>query len=152
MQQLEFDLRLDYERNLKDNLITVAKFAQEQMKQDLYDNGRPLKTVESEQEAYGIAAQQYVKVGGKAKMLKGGMDDFLKLLDADGEVTQVAGTIYNAAIELAQESILMAAQASRILSDLYYQTPKTPMEEYLDAQDLETQEDPEDAEDPEENN
>jgi len=46
----------------------------------------------------------------------------------------------------------MAAQASRILSDLYYQTPKTPMEEYLDAQDLETQEDPEDAEDPEENN
>ncbi len=23
MQQLEFDLRLDYERNLKDNLITV---------------------------------------------------------------------------------------------------------------------------------
>ena len=143
MQQLEFDLRLDYERNLKDNLITVAKFAQEQMKQDLYDNGRPLKTVESEQEAYGIAAQQYVKVGGKAKMLKGGMDDFLKLLDADGEVTQVAGTIYNAAIELAQESILMAAQASRILSDLYYQTPKTPMEEYLDAEDLETEGEPE---------
>ena len=66
MQQLEFDLRLDYERNLKDNLITVAKFAQEQMKQDLSDNGRPLKTVESEQEAYGIAAQQYVKVGAKA--------------------------------------------------------------------------------------
>ena len=96
MQQLEFDLRLDYERNLKDNLITVAKFAQEQMKQDLSDNGRPLKTVESEQEAYGIAAQQYVKVGAKAKMLKGGMDDFLKLLDADGEVTQVAGTGHRA--------------------------------------------------------
>lgn len=143
MQQLEFDLRLDYERNLKDNLITVAKFAQEQMKQDLSDNGWPLKTVESEQEAYGIAAQQYVKVGAKAKMLKGGMDDFLKLLDADGEVTQVAGTIYNAAIELAQEGILMAAQASRILSDLYYQTPKTPMEEYLDAEDLETENEPE---------
>lgn len=143
MQQLEFDLRLDYERNLKDNLITVAKFAQEQMKQDLSDNGRPLKTVESEQEACGIAAQQYVKVGAKAKMLKGGMDDFLKLLDADGEVTQVAGTIYNAAIELAQEGILMAAQASRILSDLYYQTPKTPMEEYLDAEDLETENEPE---------
>ena len=76
-------------------------------------------------------------------MLKGGMDDFLKLLDADGEVTQVAGTIYNAAIELAQEGILMAAQASRILSDLYYQTPKTPMEEYLDAEDLETENEPE---------
>lgn len=137
MQQLEFDLRLDYERNLKDNLITVAKFAQEQMKQDLSDNGRPLKTVESEQEAYGIAAQQYVKVGAKAKMLKGGMDDFLKLLDADGEVTQVAGTIYNAAIELAQEGILMAAQASRILADLYYAEPRTPLEEYMDAGEVE---------------
>ncbi len=145
MQQLEFDLRLDYERNLKDNLITVAKFAQEQMKQDLYGNGRPLKTVESEQEAYGIAAQQFVKVCAKEKQLKGTMDDFLKLLDADGEATQVSGTIYNAAIELAQESILMAAQASRILSDLYYQTPKTPIEEYLDAEELETEGEPEES-------
>mgnify|MGYP001035347120 CR=1 FL=1 len=143
MQQLEFDLRLDYERNLKDNLITVAKFAQEQMRQNLEDEGRPLKMVESKQEAYGIAAQQFVKVCAKEKQLKGEMDDFLKLLDADGEATQVAGTIYNAAIELSQECILMAAQASRILSDLYYQTPKTPMEEYMDAEELESQEEPE---------
>lgn len=104
MYQMEFDLRLDYERNLKDNLNTVARFAGEQMRQNMEEEGRPLKTVESKQEAYGIAAQQYVKVGVKTKMLKGGMDDFLKLLDADGEVTQVAGTIYSAAMELAQES------------------------------------------------
>ena len=35
MGQLEFDLRLDYERSLKENLIAVAKFAGEQMKKDL---------------------------------------------------------------------------------------------------------------------
>lgn len=134
MYQMELDLRLDYERNLKDNLNTVARFAGEQMRQNLEEEGRPLKTVESKQEAYGIAAQQYVKVSTKAKMLKGEMDDFLKLLDADGEATQVAGTIYNAAMELAQESILMAAQASRILADLYYTEPRTPMEEYLEAE------------------
>lgn len=133
MGQLEFDLRLDYERNLKDNLITVTKFAGEQMKQNLEDEGRPLKAVESKQEAYGIAAQQFVKVCTKEKALKGQMDDFLKLLDADGEATQVAGTIYNAAMELAQESILMAAQASRILADLYYTEPRTPLEEYMEA-------------------
>lgn len=133
MGQLEFDLRLDYERNLKDNLITVTKFAGEQMKQNLEDEGRPLKAVESKQEAYGIAAQQFVKVCAKEKALKGQMDDFLKLLDADGEATQVAGTIYNAAMELAQESILMAAQASRILADLYYTEPRTPLEEYMEA-------------------
>lgn len=134
MGQMEFDLRLDYERSLKDNLIAVAKFAGEQMRQNLEENGRPLKTVESKQEAYGIAAQQYVKIGAKSKVLKGEMDDFLKLLDADGEATQVAGTIYNASMELAQESILMAAQAARILADLYYTEPRTPLEEYAEAQ------------------
>ena len=143
MYQMELDLHLDYERNLKDNLNTVARFAGEQMRQNMEEEGRPLKTVESKQEAYGIAAQQYVKVGVKTKMLKGGMDDFLKLLDADGEVTQVAGTIYNASMELAQESILMAAQASRILADLYYAEPRTPMEEYLEAADTEEQEEDE---------
>lgn len=107
------------------------------MRQNLEEEGRPLKMVESKQEAYGIAAQQYVKVGAKTKMLKGEMDDFLKLLDADGEATQVAGTIYNAAMELAQESILMAAQASRILADLYYAEPRTPMEDYLEAEENE---------------
>lgn len=137
MGQLEFDLRLDYERNLKDNLITVTKFAGEQMRQNLEDEGRPLKAVESKQEAYGIAAQQFVKVCTKEKALKGQMDDFLKLLDADGEATQVAGTIYNAAMELAQESILMAAQASRILEDLYYTEPRTPLEEYMEAAETE---------------
>ncbi len=137
MGQLEFDLRLDYERSLKDNLIAVTKFAGEQMKQNLEDEGRPLKAVESKQEAYGIAAQQFVKVCTKEKALKGQMDDFLKLLDADGEATQVAGTIYNAAMELAQESILMAAQASRILADLYYTEPRTPLEEYMEAEETE---------------
>jgi predicted metal-dependent hydrolase len=137
MGQLEFDLRLDYERSLKDNLIAVTKFAGEQMKQNLEDEGRPLKAVESKQEAYGIAAQQFVKVCTKEKALKGQMDDFLKLLDADGEATQVAGTIYNAAMELAQESILMAAQASRILADLYYTEPRTPLEEYMEAEGTE---------------
>lgn len=137
MEQLELDLRLDYERSLKENLIAVTKFAGSQMRKELEDNGRPLKSVESKQEAYGIAAQQFVKVCSKNKALKGQMDDFLKLLDADGEATQVAGTIYNAAMELAQESILMAAQASRILADLYYAEPRTPLEECMDAEDME---------------
>lgn len=143
--QMELDLHLEYERNLKDNLNTVAKFAGEQMRQDLAEQGRPLKTVESKQEAYGIAAQQYVKVQAKGKLLKGQMDDFLKLLDADGEATTVAGTIYNAAIELSQEAILMAAQASRILADLYYQT-STPIEDYLNAGDLDEAEETEEDE------
>lgn len=134
-EQQSLDLRLDYERSLKDNLTNVAKFAEQQMRENLKQEGRPLKTVESKQEAYGIAAQNYVQVCMKQKVLKGEMDDFLKLLDADGEATQVAGTIYNAAIELAQAAVIMGAQASRILADLYYTTPKTPLEEYMEADD-----------------
>lgn len=146
-KQQEIDLRLDYERSLKDNLINVAKFTEVQMKENAETEGRPLKTVESKQEAYGIAAQTYVQVCQKQKTLKGEMDDFLKLLDADGEATQVAGTIYNAALELAQTAVIMAAQASRILADLYYTTPKTPVEEFMETQD--SDEYPEYDEDPE---
>lgn len=46
-EQMELDLRLRYERNLKDNLDAVSKFAGEQMRMDLESEGRPLKTVVS---------------------------------------------------------------------------------------------------------
>jgi hypothetical protein len=144
-KQQELDLRLDYERSLKDNLINVANFTETQMKEHAEEDGRPLKTVESKQEAYGITAQTYVQVCQKQKTLKGEMDDFLKLLDADGEATQVAGTIYNAALELAQSAVTMAAQASRILADLYYATPKTPLEEFMDAEETEDEADAEEG-------
>lgn len=149
-EQMELDLRLRYERNLKDNLDAVSKFAGEQMRMDLESEGRPLKTVVSAQEAYGIAMQQYVKVQAAQKILKNGMDDFLKLMETDNEVVQVSGSIYNAAIELAQEGILMAVQASRILKDLYYRDT-TPIEEYLDSEDLEEAEPEAEEEETEDN-
>lgn len=149
-EQMELDLRLRYERNLKDNLDAVSKFAGEQMRIDLESEGRPLKTVVSAQEAYGIAMQQYVKVQAAQKILKNGMDDFLKLMETDNEVVQVSGSIYNAAIELAQEGILMAVQASRILKDLYYRDT-TPIEEYLDSEDLEEAEPETEEEETEDN-
>ena len=133
MGQIELDLRLNYDRSLKENLINVAKFTENQMKQE---NQMP-KAVESKQEGYGIAAQAYVKVTACQKTLKGSMDDYLKLLDADGEANQVTGEIYNAALELAQASVIMAAQASRILADLYFEQAKSPLEEYLDTTELE---------------
>lgn len=134
-EQYELDLRLDYERDLKTNLTQVIRFAGEQQRHDLEENGRPLKRVESTQEGYGIAAQAYVKVCGKNKILKGQMDDFLKLLDGGDDVASISGQIYNACLELSIEAVLMAAQAERILKDLYYTTPRTPLEEFTDAED-----------------
>lgn len=133
--QYEMDLRLDYERDLKTNLTQVIRFAGDQRRHDLEENGRPLRRVESTQEGYGIAAQAFVKVSGKHKILKGQMDDFLKLLDAGDDAASIAGQIYNACLELSQEAVLMAAEAERILKDLYYTTPRTPLEEFTDAED-----------------
>ena len=128
-EQQELDLRLDYERDLKTNIVTVAKFTGQKMAEDLEAVGRPLTEIRTKQEAYGVAAQQFVKVGQKQKALKGGMDDFLKSLESDGEATQIAGALYNSGIELAQEAVIMAAHAKRILEDLYY-GQQTPLEEY----------------------
>lgn len=133
-EQMELDLRLDYERDLKTNIATVAKFTGQKMKEDLEDAGRPLTTIRTKQEAYGVAAQQFVRVAQKNKSLKGEMDDFLKSLEGDGEATQIAGALYNSGIELAQEAVIMAAHAKRILEDLYYGAA-TPLEEYSAQQE-----------------
>ena len=129
-EQMEIDLRLDYEKDLKTNIATVTKFTGQKMAEDLENVGRPLTQIRTKQEAYGVAAQQFVKVGQKQKALKGEMDDFLKSLESDGEATQIAGALYNSGIELAQEAVIMAAHAKRILEDLYYGTT-TPMEDYM---------------------
>lgn len=129
-EQMELDLRLDYEKDLKTNIATVTKFTGQKMAEDLENVGRPLTQIRTKQEAYGVAAQQFVKVGQKQKALKGEMDDFLKSLEGDGEATQIAGALYNSGIELAQEAVIMAAHAKRILEDLYYGTT-TPMEDYM---------------------
>lgn len=128
-EQMELDLRLDYERDLKANIMTVARFTGQKMAEDLESAGRPLTTIRTKQEAYGVAAQQFVKLGQKYKALKNEMDDFLKSLEGDGEAAQIAGTLYNSGIELAQEAVIMAAHAKRILEDLYYGAA-TPIENY----------------------
>ena len=132
-EQMELDLRLDYERDLKTNVVTVTSFAGQKMAEDLEAAGRPLTTIRSKQEAYGVAAQQFVKVLQKQKSLKSEMEDFLKILDGDGEATQIAGTLYNAGIELAQEAVIMAAHAKRILEDLYYTDGMAPLESYVES-------------------
>ena len=55
------------------------------------------------------------------KSTKTDMDDLLKLLpNGDGDVLNVIGSLYNSAVEVAVESIKLAAQAQRIMDDLYY--------------------------------
>lgn len=132
-EQMEIDVRLESEKDLKTNVGKVIKFFYDKRRVEAEESGWPLKRVESKHEGYGIAAEAYSKIGAKAKVLKGGMEDYLKLLQVKGEDgVSICGDIYNQALELAMEAIGMAADATRILNDLYYgYDSRTPIEQAI---------------------
>lgn len=150
-EQMEIDVRLESEKDLKTNVGKVIKFFYDKRRMEAEESGYPLKKVESKHEGYGIAAEAYSKIGAKAKVLKNGMEDYLKLLQVKGEDgISICGDIYNQALELAMEAIGMAADATRILNDLYYgYDSRTPIEQAIaemKAQDAQEGAEFEDAE------
>lgn len=131
-EQMEIDITLESDRDLKENMQATAKFALGQ----IMEYQHPTK-VKNRHEGYGIAAEGYASLQGKMKSTKTDMDDLLKLLpNGDGDVLNVIGSLYNSAVEVAVESIKLAAQAQRIMDDLYYgESRPTPLEELMDAED-----------------
>lgn len=129
--QMEFDLTLESERSLKDNVQKVIKFALEQIME--YDH--PEK-VRNRHEGYGIAAEGFSSLGQRMKNANGDMKMMLSLLpNGERDILNVVGSLYNSAAEIAVEAIKLAAQSQRILDDLYYGESKTPMEEYIESQE-----------------
>lgn len=129
--QMEFDLTLESERSLKDNVQKVIKFALEQIME--YDHP---EQVRNRHEGYGIAAEGYSALQQKVKAANGEMQTMLKLLpNGEGDILNVVGSLYNSAAEIAVEAIKLAAQSQRILDDLYYGESKTPIEEYIEGQE-----------------
>lgn len=132
-EQMEIDVRLESEKDLKTNVGKVIKFFYDKRRMEAEESGWPLKQVKSKHEGYGIAAEAFSKIGAKQKTLKRGMDDYLALLQVKGEDgVSICGDIYNQALELAMEAIGMAADATRILNDLYYgYDSRTPIEQAI---------------------
>lgn len=132
-EQMEIDVRLESEKDLKTNVGKVIKFFYDKRRMEAEESGWPLKSVESKHEGYGIAAEAYSKIGAKVKSLKSGMETYLKLLQVKGEdCVSICGDIYSQALELAMEAIGMAADATRILNDLYYgYDSRTPIEQAI---------------------
>lgn len=129
--QMEFDLTLESERSLKDNVQKVIKFAPEQIME--YDHP---EQVRNRHEGYGIAAECYSSLQGRVKAANGEMQTMLKLLpNGEGDILNVVGSLYNSAAEIAVEAIKLAAQSQRILDDLYYGESKTPIEDYIEGQE-----------------
>lgn len=129
--QMEFDLTLESERSLKENVQKVIKFALEQIME--YDHP---EQVRNRHEGYGIAAECYSSLQGRVKAANGEMQTMLKLLpNGEGDILNVVGSLYNSAAEIAVEAIKLAAQSQRILDDLYYGESKTPIEDYIEGQE-----------------
>ena len=114
--QMDFDLTLESERSLKDNVQKVIKFALEQIME--YDHP---EQVRNRHEGYGIAAECYSSLQGRVKAANGEMQTMLKLLpNGEGDILNVVGSLYNSAAELAVEASKLAAQSQRIRDELYY--------------------------------
>lgn len=138
-EQMELDVRLDSEKDLKDNVAKVIQFAYNKRNIEAEEMGRPIPAVRNKHEGYGIAAEAWSKIQIKEKDIKNGMGDYLALLQVQGEdAIRSCARLYDAAMNLAIEAIGMAADMNRILNDLYYGNhEKTPLEEYAESMEEE---------------
>lgn len=136
-EQMEIDVTLQSDRDLKDNMQAAAKFALGQFMEE-----KCPANVRNRHEGYGIAAEGYSALSQKMKAAKDDMATMLKLLPTgDGDIMNVVGSLYNSSVEIAVEAIKLAAQSQRILNDLYYGEEKTPLEEYMEESEGEADED-----------
>jgi hypothetical protein len=136
-EQMKMDLTLQRDRDLKENVQLMVRFALQQILNE--DCPDPVK---NRHEGYGIAADKYSALGGSMKSIQDDMKTYLKLLADEGNSTlNTVGSLYNSAVEAAVKSIRLAAETQRILNDLYYGEKKTPLEEYIEEQDVDNNED-----------
>lgn len=153
-EQMELDVTLFGERELKDNVSLAVEFACRQIA------AQNQKVVESNHEGYGIAAEGKVALDSAMKKVSDDMKLFLRILPAgSSDAISAASSLKNSAIEVVFEAVKLAANADRVMNDLYKvaQSESTPIEEYnLEDQDEEFEEaeeqDPEEAEEMQEEN
>lgn len=128
-EQMEMDVRLDSERDLKENISTVVKFLYDQRNREVN-----VSKVRNKHEGYGIAAEAFAKIAGKEKIVKTTMNMYLGGLQVDGEdCVQTVSSLYNSVVDMACDTISMAADLHRILNDMYYDVDsRTPLEKAID--------------------
>lgn len=128
-RQMEFDMTLDSERDLKANIEVTLSFACKQLKK------RDLAPIKNRQEGYGVAAEYFSNLQVAQKKVAEGMKSFLLILQGDDSgAVSAASDLYAASSEVVLHATQMAAQMDRIMNDLYYcGITKTPIEECIDA-------------------
>lgn len=132
--QTSFDVSLESERELKDNVMVAIEFACKQVDREAR------KQVESRHEGYGIASERMNALSNSMKVVGDSMKTFLRILPAgDREAIDAASILKNAAIEAVYEAVLLAANADKVMNDLYEiaREEVSPLEAYAEAQENE---------------
>ena len=132
-EQTELDLRLDWERDMDENIEVLVSFAYRVLMDAQGGN-----VVKNRHEGYGLLAEQYVNVNATLKGLKDDMAAYLKILPIDDfKAVDAVASIDGSLHKLIVAAVSMAAQAKRISDELYQMTAsiKTPIEEYMESQD-----------------
>lgn len=127
--QMEFDTRLDSERDLQENVAAATEFACKQL------TSMQLPRVTSRHDGYGIASQYYSALKNQMKAVDQDMKVFLSILASDdSKGIEAASALKNSASEVTMAAVNLTAQANRIANDLYMAVGevKTPIEEYMD--------------------
>ena len=130
--QMSFDVSLESERELKDNVMMAVEFACKQVDREAG------KQVESRHEGYGIAAERMNALSNSMKVVGDSMKTFLRILPAgDREAIDAASSLKNAAIEAVYEAVLLAANADKVMNDLYEiaRDEVSPLEAYAQEQE-----------------
>lgn len=130
-EQMEIDVRLDSERDLKENVSTVVKFLYD--KQNL-EAGNTISKIRNKHEGYGVAAEAYAKIAAREKGIKNAMNMYLGGLQTDGDdCIKTVSLLYANVVDMACSTISMAADMHRILNDMYYDVDlRTPLEKAIE--------------------
>lgn len=141
MEQMEFDVRLESDRELEENVNVALDFACKQVRA----NSRA--KVQNRHDGYGIASEFYANMKTGTKKVDESMKDFLRILptEDDAKAVEAASSLKNAATGLVLQATKLAAQADRIMHDLYDEVSSytTPVEDYLEGQFEDAEADPE---------
>lgn len=109
MEQLEFDCRLESERELEENVNIALEFACKQVKETSKSK------VSNRHDGYGIASEFYAGMKLDQKKVDESMKDFLRILptEDDAKAVEAASSLKNAATGLVLQATKLAAQADR---------------------------------------
>ena len=123
-EQMELDTRtaLDaaIEAVAKDSIQTVLEMIQKHHKQVALEAQTAPPFVRNRHEAYGIAAEQLVKINAAVKAIKNDTDKLLGTLsDPNFNAVEATSSIVNSATVAAQILINAAAEMRRTLDNLY---------------------------------